>query len=173
MKRYARVPFAVYEIMPTLSPTAQRLLLGLCRFMGRDGRAWPALRTLMKTIGLKNKRSAHRALRDLEEIGLLRIERSRGRHANVYSWAIEQDTGDTLFDDDEQGTGDTLLGDGQQGIAEHSTGYFDDLEQGTAGTHELIKEKAEFVAGRLTESVLSAKFNKAVEAEIKKRLGIK
>ena len=42
-----------------------------------------------------------------------------------------------------------------------------------SGLDELIKEKAEFVAGRLTESVLSAKFNKAVEAEIKKRLGIK
>lgn len=41
------------------------------------------------------------------------------------------------------------------------------------GLDELIREKAQYVSELLTERVLSEKFDAAVNAEIKKRLGIK
>src|SRR5262245_55392733 len=67
-----------------LRPVAKLVGWSLSTYMGNDGRAWPSLAAVAHGACCSES-TARRVLRELAEIELLQIERSRGRLPNRYA----------------------------------------------------------------------------------------
>jgi hypothetical protein len=67
-----------------LDTTTAAVAFVLSTYMNGDGMARPARATLARGAKLRQARSVDRALRILEEVRLVAIDRSRGRRASVY-----------------------------------------------------------------------------------------
>ena len=85
------VSWAKLQKAPTV--TAKAILVCLADYTDADGCAWPAIRTLAAEVQV-SERTAQRAIRSLEEVGLLiRGERARsdgGQTSNAYRLAMEK-----------------------------------------------------------------------------------
>ncbi len=76
-ERFVKVPRDVL-VMSNLSPTAKLVYAVIRDAMRGKGKSWPGIRTICSQIG-KTGKSVSRAIRELENIGLIRVTRDGGK----------------------------------------------------------------------------------------------
>lgn len=87
---------------PSLSITRKVVGWSLSTYMSHDGIAWPSVASIAAGAGIC-ERSARRALRDLEAVGLLEVQQRRGKPALYLATpdtalsALPSDTPDTAL----------------------------------------------------------------------------
>ena len=104
---YAFLPENIMQSWPRLSPAAKAVAGALASFMNKEGKCWPRRATLAKQAGLGRLKSVTKATHELEELGLLCIDRRR-RASAVYSWA-DQDPAVSAPSSPNQGRADSAL----------------------------------------------------------------
>lgn len=73
-----------------LPPLGLAVAVALCRWLGADGRAWPAVPTIADVLGTTD-RSIQRALAALEQAGHVVVDRNGGRgRTNTIAIALKQ-----------------------------------------------------------------------------------
>ena len=90
--RFAFVP-TIWIRHPELSTTDKAVLTALATYASEDRYSYPSVRTIAEDVQL-SERSVQYALRTLEEIGALKVERrtdSEGRHTSNGYWLLGYD----------------------------------------------------------------------------------
>lgn len=80
------IPAEVYSHLPELSESAVKVAFAIARYADKDGSCYPSPETISKETGLA-LRSVGNGLKRLEDLGLLKIKRQRGRGKHcIFTW---------------------------------------------------------------------------------------
>ena len=69
--------------------TEKMVLLCLCDYANDEGECWPSVESLSRKCSVSD-RTVQRAIRKLQDMGILKVRQSQGRIANVYAIDLSQ-----------------------------------------------------------------------------------
>lgn len=82
---YAILPEHVIAVWSKLSPKAKAVVVAVASHMDGSRKCWPGNKRVQELAGLKDRRSAWRAMIELESKGVFHIDKQRGK-LSVISW---------------------------------------------------------------------------------------